>query len=221
MSIRIVLVDDHTVVLEGLRALLSTEPDLVVVELCNDGVEALQAVERHRPDVLVADAVMPGMSGVDLVHTLAERGLGIPVVILSASLDDQSLMQLLRMGVTGIVLKESASTELIDAIRLVHAGARSIPHALSERALDLFSKPLPDGGPLEGLTAREREVARAVISGLSNKRVSKQVGIAEGTVKIHLHNVFKKLGVSSRVQLLLVAQAQGWLSGNERGATPL
>lgn len=208
MSLRLVLADDHTVVLEGLHALLSLEEDMEVVALCTDGVEAVEAVQEHRPDVLVMDATMPRFSGVDALERLREDGEEVPVIILSATLDDSMLLRCVELGVEGLVLKESAAAGLVSAIRKVAAGERAIPPLLSQRVLDLLA---PENGEEPVLTPREREIVVKVAEGSSNKRAAFELGIAEGTVKLHLHNAFKKLGVANRVQLSLLARERGWI----------
>ena len=209
MSLRLVLVDDHTVVLEGLRALLSLESDLEVVALCTDGNEAVEAVVKHSPDVLVMDATMPESSGLDAAARLRLAGETVPTIILTATLDDPTLLQCLEIGVEGLVLKESAAAGLVDAIRKVAAGEQSIPPLLSQRALNLLAQRNKVGE--DGLTSREREIVLRVAAGDSNKRAAFELGIAEGTVKLHLHNAFRKLDVSNRVQLSLLARERGWI----------
>lgn len=209
MTIRLVIADDHTVVLQGLTALLALEPDIEVVALCRDGEEAEEAVELHRPDVVVMDASMPRCGGLDARERLLERGLAVPTVVLSATMDDATLVRCLELSVEGIVLKESAASVLVDAIRAASRGERWIPPVLSARALDLMAR--TPAKAEDALTPRERDIVLQVASGKSNKRVASELGIAESTVKLHLHSAFTKLGVANRVQLSLLARERGWI----------
>lgn len=208
MSLRVVLAEDHTMVLEGLRALLAFERDIEIVETCKDGDEAVEAVARHRPDVLVTDAVMPGTDGLESVARLRADGGCPPTVLLAASMDDATLLRAIQLGVEGLVLKESAAAGLVAAIRRVASGERAIPPVLGERALELLSRE-EDSDTV--LTPREEEVVRLVAAGESNKRVALQLGLSKGTVKQYLHTAYRKLNVSNRVQLSLVARERGWL----------
>ncbi len=209
MTLRLVLADDHSVVLQGLQAFLGLEPGLEVTALCTDGFEVLEAVEMHEPDVLVMDAAMPQCTGLEAHELLRERGIRVPTVILTATLDDATLMRCLRSAVDGIVLKESAATVLVDAVHAVAAGERWIPPALGARAAELLER--DEGSTADGLTSREMDVVLEVASGKSNKRVANDLGVAESTVKLHLHNAFTKLGVANRVQLSLLARERGWI----------
>lgn len=209
MSIRVIIADDHTVVIQGLQALLALESDLEVVATCRDGEEAMEAAAEHQPDVLVMDVSMPRCGGLEATRRMTEQGPRVPVVVLSATLDDAMLVQCIELGVEGIVLKESAASVLVEAIRAVARGERWIPPTLSARALDLLArKPAQDAS---ALTPREKDVAVRVASGKSNKRIAADLDIAESTVKLHLYSAFRKLGVTNRVQLSNVAREQGWI----------
>lgn len=201
MSINVLIADDHAVVLDGLRALLSLEPDVEVIGTCANGLEVLEVVKTLKPDVLLMDVAMPSLSGIETRVRLVEAGVLIPTVLLSASVDDTMLMRCLELGVEGVVLKESASADLVAAVRTVAEGGRAIADGLSRRAIELLGRPQEAASP--SLTPREHEVATAVATGASNKRIAALLGIAEGTVKLHVHRVFKKLGVANRVELSL------------------
>ena len=207
MTIRLVLGDDHTVVLEGLRALLALEPDLEVAAICRDGAECIEAVALHHPDVVVMDASMPRCGGVEAHDRLREVGESAPTVVLSATMDDATLLHCVRSAVEAIVLKESAAGDLVEAIRAVHRGERWLGPTLNGRVMDLLARSDAE----EELTAREKETVRLVAEGRSNKRVASELGIAESTVKLHLHSAFAKLGVTNRVQLSLLARERGWI----------
>ncbi len=207
MTLRIVVADDHSVVLHGLQAVIALESDLEVAALCTDGLEAMEAVELHRPDVLVMDATMPHRDGLEAHELLRAKGLRVPTVILSATLSDATLLRCLTSSVEGIVLKESAASVLVDAIRTVARGGRWLPPELTARALDLMAHRQAE----DALTPREREIVLQVAAGKSNKRVAADLGISESTVKLHLHRAFAKLRVANRVQLSLLARERGWI----------
>lgn len=208
MSIRLILADDHSLVLESLRVLLGLEPDLIVTMSCVDGLEVMEAVREDPPDVLVMDMVMPHSDGIETHERLREEGLRVPTVMLAASFDDRTLARCLEASVEGLVLKESAASVLIEAVRAVAAGDRWVPREFTARAAELSARePVLD----DLLTARELEVVRAVAAGSSNKRVASALGISHRTVKLHLHSAYGKLAVSNRVQLSLVARDRGWI----------
>lgn len=209
MNIRVIVADDHTVVIQGLQALLKLEPDLEVVATCRDGEEAIEATAERQPDVLVMDVSMPRCGGLEATRRMKERGPRVPVVVLSATLDDAMLVQCIELGVEGIVLKESAASVLVEAIRSVARGQRWIPPALSARALDLMAR--RHAQHATALTSREKDIALLVAGGKSNKRIALDLGIAESTVKLHLHSAFKKIGVTNRVQLSNYARERSWI----------
>lgn len=155
------------------------------------------------------DASMPRCGGLEAHESLREKGLVVPTVVLSATMDDATLLRCLETAVDGIVLKEAAASDLVGAIRAVRRGERWIPPTLSNRALDLLAR--RRAGPQEALTPREKEIVLQVAAGRSNKRVASDLGIAESTVKLHLHSAFTKLGVTNRTQLSLVAREKGWI----------
>jgi len=205
--IRVVLVDDHPVVLDGIEMRLSLEEGLEVVETCTDGREAFQAIDRHMPDVVVIDHHMPHCTGVEVIRRLREAGNDTPVVLLSASLEDDDLLEALHLGRVAVVLKEAPSADLVTSIRAANEEQFAFADSLLERVLRLART-----GPAEGawpeLTPREVEVVHLVASGSSNKRIARDLGIVEGTVKMHVHSIFGKLDISNRVQLAALAHAR-------------
>ena len=205
MSIRVVLADDHMVFLQGLAALVAMEEGLEVIALCVNGEEALRVVGEQRPDVLVIDQSMPQVEGIDVVSRLRASGDTLPVIMLSASIDDDVLLAAVRLPAVSIVLKESAGRELIHAIHAAYRGERRMPPRLMERAFTLTSAGHDPENPWPELTERERDVVEAVAAGMSNKRIATSLDISEGTVKQYLHVIFRKLDVSNRVQLTLLA----------------
>ena len=212
MSIRLVLADDHPVVLQGLERLFAQDRRFQVLQSCRDGNEALAAVRAHQPDVLVLDLRMPKRSGVDVLRAMAEERLPSRVVVLSAVLDDEDLVELLRLGVMGIMGKEASPEALVDCVRRVHEGSKAIDRDIAAGASDrLQQRESAEREIAATLTLREIEIVRHVAEGLRNREIAGRLSISEGTVKIHLHHIYEKLGVDTRVSLVLYAQEKGLL----------
>jgi two-component system, NarL family, nitrate/nitrite response regulator NarL len=195
--IRIVVVDDHPIALAGLDTLLTGERDLAVVARCVDGYEAVRAVAAHRPDVLVVDQDMPVMDGVAILKHLRAAGDQTPVVLL-ATTNNQKLTEAVGLEVQGIVFKHSDPRQLVRCLREVGAGRRWLDSSLST-----YPEVTADGRVLDGLTRRQIEVARAAVSGLSNKELAQRLGVSEGTIKNHLHAIYERLRLDGRLALLL------------------
>jgi DNA-binding NarL/FixJ family response regulator len=210
MPASLVLADDHPIVLDGLERLFTGQADLAVVARCVDGTEALRAVREHRPDVLVLDVRMPGLDGFAIIRELRREALPTRVVLLSAELDEDQVLEAMRLGVRGVVLKEMAPRMLVECVRKVVAGEQWIERRSLGRALDRMLR--REAGLREVaalLTAREIEIVRLVAEGLRNQAIAERLHISEGTVKVHLHNIYEKLGVDSRVALTVYAREKG------------
>jgi DNA-binding NarL/FixJ family response regulator len=195
--IRAIIVDDHPIALAGLDALLSGERDLAVVARCVDGYEAVRAVAAHRPDVLVVDQDMPVMDGVAILRHLRAAGDQTRLVLL-ATANNHKLAEALSLEVQGIVFKHSDPRQLIRCLREVGAGRRWLDATLDGRC-----NVMADGHDLDSLTRRQIEVARAAVSGLSNKELAQRLGVSEGTIKNHLHAIYERLQLEGRLALLL------------------
>lgn len=209
MPIRIVLADDHPIVLGGLHQLLSLESDLAVVARCTNGTDALAAVRRERPDIFIADLTMPGFTGLELLREVTAAALPVKVILLTARIDHEEVLEAMRLGVAGIVLKESAPLQILDCIRRVAAGEQWIDQVIGRRTIDgMLRRQASTERAASVLTARELEVVRMVARGLSNKEIADSLSISEGTVKSHLRAIFEKLDVSSRMKLSVYAREQ-------------
>lgn len=209
MPIRLVLADDHPIVLDGLENLFHLEPDLQVVARCVNGEECLTAVRRHQPDVLVLDIRMPRKDGLAVLRELHRERQPSKVVLLAAELEEDEVLEALRLGVRGMVLKELAPQMVVQCVRKVYAGEQWLEKHAFSRALDTLLR--REAGEREAatlLTPRELEMVGMVARGLRNKEMSERLAISEGTVKIHLHHIYKKLQVENRVDLILYAQAK-------------
>jgi DNA-binding NarL/FixJ family response regulator len=210
MSIRVALADDHPLFLDGLEQLLALEPDIEVVARCVDGEEILRAVRELKPDVLLLDLQMPGKDGLAVLRELARERAPTRVVLLTAALHEDHLLEALRLGVKGVVLKEMAPRLLIRCLRKVHAGERWVETKSTAQALDKLL--LRQEGSREAaavLTQREIEIARLVAAGLQNKEIAARLAITEGTVKVHVHSIYLKLKVSTRLGLMRWAEERG------------
>ncbi|HEY0148769.1 MAG TPA: response regulator transcription factor [Allosphingosinicella sp.] len=202
---RLLLADDDPLTREGIKLLLANSPYRVVGEAEN-GAEALALVPTARPDLLLLDFDMPERSGFEVLRTLRERGDKRPVVLLTGRIPDERVYQALQAGLNGLVIKAMAMRQLLTCLDSVTAGRRWIDHEILQRAMDysLNAQDGADAGPLGTLSQRERSVADLVVRGLKNRDIAAELGIGEGTVKVHLHNIFEKLGVASRTELALL-----------------
>jgi DNA-binding NarL/FixJ family response regulator len=210
MPIRLVLADDHPLILNGLENLFRPEKDLEVLTRCTDGIDTLKAVRKHRPDILVLDIRMPGKDGIEVARELQKEKLPTRIVLLTAVLDERELLEAIRLGVQGIVLKEMAPSMLLSCIRKVHAGEQWIELRSAAQALEKMLR--REAGTREiaaKLTPQELTIVRMVAGGLRNKEIADKIHISEGTVKVHLHNIYEKLHVNSRLALLRYAQEKG------------
>jgi DNA-binding NarL/FixJ family response regulator len=209
VPIRIAIVDDHALVLHGLKRLFDGEAEFDVVECCGSGEEALAVARTGGVDVLLLDIKMRGMSGMDVLRTLASERSTCATVLLTAALSDSDAAEGLRLGARGIVLKESSPDMLLECIRHVSRGEQWIDRETISRALDRLTRDGAAGDPNRLLTARELEIVRMIAQGLRNRAIAERLSISEGTVKIHLHNVYEKLGLDGRLELMLHAQREG------------
>ena len=208
--IRLILADDHSIVLDGLRRLFESQPDFEVVCCCADGDSALQAVRTRATDVLVLDLRMPGRTGLEVLKAMADEQIACRTVLLTAAIKDDEVVEALRLGATGVVLKESEPSALIECVRRVHMGEQWMDRETLSRAFGrvmLREAATREAG--KSLTPRELEIVRMIAQGLRNKAVAERLSISEGTVKIHLHNIYEKLGVDGRLELVLFAQEKG------------
>lgn len=209
MAIQLVLADDHPIVLDGLENLFHLEPDFRVVARCVNGEEALTAVRHHRPDVLLLDIRMPRKDGLTVLRELHREKLPTKVVLLAATLDEPEVLEALQLGVRGMVLKELAPEMVVQCVRRVHAGEQWIERQAFGRAMDsLLQRATGEREVASVLTPREIEIVGMVARGLRNKELAERLTITEGTVKIHLHNIYRKLKLENRVELILYAQSK-------------
>ena len=208
MTIRLVIADDHPIVLAGLAAYLGAERDFEIAARVSNGDEALDAVRRLRPDVLVLDLRMPVKDGLVVLRALREEKLPTHVVVLTALNNDESV-EAVRLGARGVLHKDAATSQLAQCIREVHAGRKWLDKGVAMRALDRFLE-REDGvrSTAELLTRRELEVARMVAEGLPSKAIARKLAISESTAKLHLHHVYEKLKLNGRIALVRYMRIQ-------------
>lgn len=210
MAIRLVIADDHPLILDALQDLFSSEPDVTVLAHCRTSSEALEAVRYHRPDVLVLDFRMPGMGVMEMLRALAEEKLPTAVTLYTAAIDKAEMLEIVRLGVRGVVLKEMPPRLLVDCVRAVHAGKHWLEKNVTTEALETVLRHQAGTRRLgDLLTDREIEITCAVANGLRNKIIADRLSISEGTVKVHLHNIYQKLELDGRHALTVYAREHG------------
>jgi NarL family two-component system response regulator LiaR len=212
--IRIVLVDDHAILRQGLRRLLEDEPDIEVVGEAGNGLEAVAVARALAPDLVLMEVVIPRLNGIETAKQIKQSNPATAILALSAYDDDRYVLGLLEAGAAGYLLKSATAEELIHAIRAVHAGEAVLHPAVAGRLLSRAARPqaratLAHGNEL--LTDREIEVLRCAAKGLSNKEIAGQLVLSVPTVKAHLVNIFNKMGVGSRTEAVMQALNQGWV----------
>jgi DNA-binding NarL/FixJ family response regulator len=210
MPIRLVVADDHPLILDALQQLFGLEDDFQILACCRTGAETLQAVQNFQPDVLILDIRMPGQDGLAVLREMRQAQYPTRVVLLTAGLEDKQMLEATRLGVQGVVLKEMASHLLVQCVRKVHAGGQWIERHAASRALETMLRHQEGTRDMMSLlTPRELEITRLAAQGLRNKSIADTLSISPGTVKLHLHNIFKKLPIDNRLALTLYARDKG------------
>jgi DNA-binding NarL/FixJ family response regulator len=209
-KIRVVIVDDHAILREGVRALLQLHADIEVVGEGSDGTDAIEEVARLDPDVLLMDIAMPGLGGIEAALELRKQGRRAKILILSQYEDREYVRRLLKAGVSGYVLKKSAGAELANAIRAVHRGGLVLDPEVARAAMENAGPAAPgEADPYDSLTDREKQVLKLVAEGRSNKEVAEVLGISVKTAMSHREHVMEKLGVHNRTELVRFAIRKG------------
>jgi len=212
--IRVVLVDDQTLMRRGLRGLLDLTEDVRVVGEASDGEEALRAISEAAPDVVLLDVRMPKLSGIEVLKELRARGSLPPTLLLTTFDDDAALLEGIRAGARGFLLKDVSLERLTEAIRAVAAGETLIRPAVTERVLKGLGQIPADFeslDPPDPLTRRELEILRLMAGGYSNREIADAFGTSEGTIKNHASSILSKLGVRDRTRAVLKALELGWI----------
>jgi two-component system NarL family response regulator len=201
--IRILIADDHTVVRDGLVAIVRQEPDMEVVAETGDGREAVELWKKHRPDVTLMDLRMPGLDGVNAIYAIRAAEPGARIVVLTTFDGDEDIYRGMRAGAKSYLLKDVRRDELFQCLREVHAGRMFVPPAIAAKLAERL--------PAEELTPRELEVLRLLAEGKPNKLIGADLAITEVTVKSHVQSLFRKLNVLSRTEAIAVANRRGLL----------
>jgi DNA-binding NarL/FixJ family response regulator len=211
--LRILLADDHVTVRRGLKLLIDAEPDMKVVGEANDGQAAVEQALALKPDAIVMDISMPGMNGLAATHAIRKGDPHAVIITLTRHGDDAYLKELLRAGVSGYVLKRSAPTELLQAIRAAAAGGQYLDSTLTARVTAglIGSERHAAKKPAVGLTDREADVLRLIASGYSYKEIAAQLTLSVKTVEAHKGNAMRKLDFTGRIDIVKYAILQGWL----------
>lgn len=201
---RLVLVDDHPIVLAGLDRLFAETPDVEVVARCQTGREALEATRTMKPDLVLLDLKLPDISGIEVLKTIRAERLPVRVVLLSAAAMADDVAAARELAADGLLYKDLSPSDLVVEVGKAAAGLKPFPPEVAEE---------PSVRALRtSLSGRELQVVKAVSAGLRNRAIAEQLGIAEGTVKLHLHNIYEKLGIDSRLELMLLATRAGMSS---------
>jgi DNA-binding NarL/FixJ family response regulator len=199
--IRVLAVDDHSLVRKGLASILANEPDMQLIGEASNGSEAVEAFRNLNPDLVLMDLRMPGMDGIEATRQIRKVNPEAKIIALTSYDGDQEIYRALEAGVRGYLLKEMVHNEVVRAIRVVQSGKRLMPPEVAERLSEYF--------PQVALTPREVEVLEYVAKGLGNKEIGARLGTAAGTVKMHLQNILCKLGASDRTHAVTLAVQRG------------
>jgi len=217
--IRILLADDHALLRQGTAELLRREADLKVVGEASNGEQAIELAQTLRPDIVVMDVRMPVLSGIEATRRIREAQPGVQVLVLTAHDDDQYVFSLLQAGASGYLLKTAPIGDLIRAIRQVGQGESPLDPAIARKVVVRFSRdrqspPVPmEAAPArQELTARELEVLQLLAQGLNNRAIAETLYVSDRTVQAHLTSIFAKMGVTSRLEAVLMAIRRGWLT---------
>ena len=207
----LLIADDHPIFLSGLKSFLEAHGHNVVGQTssANETIMALRAV---KPDVVMVDVHMTGGGGIEVLKYVREAGLEVPVVFLTVGIDGEDISEALRLGVNGLVLKNNEPQSLLECIEAVKRGEDWFEDAVIDVLIAHQQRPEPErsaaAGKIQSLSAREREIAERVSQGARNREIAKQFGITEGTVKVHLHRIYRKLGIASRGELMLLTMGR-------------
>ena len=210
-KIRILIADDHRILREGLRGLLSEYDDLEVVSEATTGLEAVEKVRSLKPDILLLDLIMPEMGGVEVLEALAGEDIKTKVIVLTGADDDELLARSIQSGALGYLLKDTASNQLVNAIHTVWEGSCWLPADLTEKLIRGISKKSPgdETAKLSLLTAREKDVFKLLTDAKANSEIADALFISEHTVKVHVSRILSKLGLASRSEVLRYAIRTG------------
>ena len=210
--IRLLIVDDHTIVRKGIRALLATETDIEVVGEAANGREAIAQTVNLHPDVILIDLMMPEMDGIEAVRRITADNADTRILVLTSFATDDKVFPAIKAGALGYLLKDSAPEALINAIRQVYRGESSLHPKIARKLLKEISRPMEQAQTLDPLTQREVDVLKLVANGLSNQEIANSLTVSEATVRTHVSHILSKLHLASRTQAALYALREGLTS---------
>jgi DNA-binding NarL/FixJ family response regulator len=212
---RILLADDHTLFREGVRSLLARMPEVIIVAESGDGREALELIDRHRPDIALLDITMPGLNGLEVAARVARQSPRTKVVILSMHASEPYVAQALRAGIAGYLLKDAAATELAAALHAVARGETYLSPAISRQVVDGFlGRVQPEVDPLAGLTGRQREILQLIAEGKSTKEIASVLDVGVKTVETHRAKLMERLNIHDVAGLVRFAIRSGMISSD-------
>jgi two-component system, NarL family, response regulator NreC len=213
MTVTVLLADDHPIVRQGLRHLLEAEPDLKVVGEASDGLQAVQLTEKFKPNVLIVDMMMPDLNGLEVLRQVKDRSPATCCIVLSMQSADVYVVEALKAGALGYVLKETGPSELVNAVQQVIGGRRYLSPRLSERLIDVLLQAAEDltHDPYETLTNREREVLQMAAEGMTTSAIAKRLSISPRTAELHRGRMMDKLGLNNQTELIRYALKRGIL----------
>jgi DNA-binding NarL/FixJ family response regulator len=214
MTVKVVVADDHPIVRQGLRNLLNSERDIKIVGEASDGLSALEMVDKQRPDVLIVDMMMPGLNGLEVIRRAKQSMRSLRIIVLSMQNADAYVVDALKLGASGYILKDTGPTELIQAIRDVVAGQRYLSPAISERLDNTLTSSAGEitEDPYSRLTNREREIFQLIAEGNTNTEIATCLSISVRTAELHRSNVMSKLSLHSQNDIIRYALKRGILS---------
>jgi DNA-binding NarL/FixJ family response regulator len=215
MPIKVIIVDDHAVIREGLQMLLQSDPDIKVIATCSTGINAIPEIGKLKPDVVIMDISMPDMDGIEATRHIAELELPSKVIILSMHGSTEHVQRALNAGAVGYLLKQSAGMEVIKAVKAVHAGKRYLSEKISDILFDNYvdkQKPAKLGQPFTKLTQRERDVLKLIVEGRSNQTIAEMLFISKKTVETYKVRIMHKLDIHDLPALVKLAIQQGLTS---------
>jgi NarL family two-component system response regulator LiaR len=210
-KITVLIVDDHTIVRQGLRSLLELMDDIEIAGEAANGEAAVALAKTCRPDVVLMDLVMPGMDGIAATQQICALGLNIKVIALTSFLEDEKIIPAIQAGAAGFLLKDISPNELVEAIRATARGEVRLHPNVARRLMERVAARPVETPPVEELTERELDVLRLIAQGMNNREIALKLVISEGTVKTHVSSLLSKLGLNDRTQLAIYALKKGYV----------
>jgi NarL family two-component system response regulator LiaR len=216
----VLIADDHAVVREGIRAFLTTKPDMIVVGEASNGSEAVEAALRLQPDVILMDLLMPEVDGITAIRQIRAAHPDARILVLTSFATDDQVFPAIKAGALGYLLKDSGPTDLARAIQQVYRGESSLHPAIARKVLQMLTQPAPQPRTTDPLTDREVDVLRLLAQGQSNTEIAATLKVGEGTVRTHVSSILAKLHLASRTQAALYALREGFASLEDTNIKP-